>query len=206
MRAVRRLGLLLAVELGALGALVAVRDVVLPDALPHASVDDVALLALWAGALAVATWLLVSTLAWCTIELAPAAPERARRAVGLVTLPAVRVLVTRAVVLSLIGSIATTVAAAGDDATRSDVRTGRDPAVEQTSTNAAPPDSAEHRVVPGDNLWSIAEMHLLAQNEVIGDPEIARYWLRVIEHNRARLRSGDPDLIYPGEVVTLPPV
>jgi hypothetical protein len=28
----------------------------------------------------------------------------------------------------------------------------------------------------------------------------------VIKENRGRLRSGDPDLIYPGEVVLLPPV
>jgi nucleoid-associated protein YgaU len=36
--------------------------------------------------------------------------------------------------------------------------------------------------------------------------EISPYWRVVIETNREGLRSGDPDLIYPGETVVLPPV
>jgi nucleoid-associated protein YgaU len=67
-----------------------------------------------------------------------------------------------------------------------------------------------HRVVPGDNLWTIARDRLA---EVRGRPatqlsdrEIAAYWLKVIKTNRARLNSGDPDLIYPGERTVLPPV
>jgi nucleoid-associated protein YgaU len=36
--------------------------------------------------------------------------------------------------------------------------------------------------------------------------EVAEYWHRVIEANRDRLRSGDPDLIYPGEEIILPPL
>jgi hypothetical protein len=36
--------------------------------------------------------------------------------------------------------------------------------------------------------------------------EIAVYWLKVCSVNRDSLRSGDPDLIYPGEIVKLPPV
>jgi len=30
--------------------------------------------------------------------------------------------------------------------------------------------------------------------------------LRVVELNRTRLRSGNPNLVYPGEVVELPPL
>jgi nucleoid-associated protein YgaU len=67
-----------------------------------------------------------------------------------------------------------------------------------------------HDVAEGDNLWSIARDHLA---EVRGggadEPtlrEVASYWLRVIEANRDRLASGDPDLIYPGEQIALPPV
>jgi nucleoid-associated protein YgaU len=37
------------------------------------------------------------------------------------------------------------------------------------------------------------------------DTEITPYWRQVIEVNREGLLSGDPDLIYPGEMVTLPP-
>ncbi len=61
-------------------------------------------------------------------------------------------------------------------------------------------------VARGDHLWKISERHLqtLMGREVHGT-EVSPYWRRVIEANRGRLRSGDPNLIYPGEVVSLPP-
>jgi hypothetical protein len=34
--------------------------------------------------------------------------------------------------------------------------------------------------------------------------EITPVWVEVIAANRDRLRSGDPDLIFPGEIVVLP--
>jgi nucleoid-associated protein YgaU len=34
---------------------------------------------------------------------------------------------------------------------------------------------------------------------------ISPYWRAVIRANRAALRSGDPDLIFPGEWISLPP-
>lgn len=52
----------------------------------------------------------------------------------------------------------------------------------------------------GDHLWKISARHLAA-----GVP-VAPYWRQVVEVNTPRLRSGDPDLIYPGELVELPPV
>nr|MBO2498495.1 hypothetical protein [Acidimicrobiia bacterium] len=60
-------------------------------------------------------------------------------------------------------------------------------------------------VEPGDNLWVIAERRLA---DVLGRPprdsETAPYWMRVVEENRGRIRSGDPDLIFPGEEIVLP--
>ena len=57
----------------------------------------------------------------------------------------------------------------------------------------------------GDHLWKIARRRL---EEVIGaavtSRQIAAYWRSLIDHNIDRLRSGDPDLIYPGEVIVLP--
>jgi LysM domain len=77
----------------------------------------------------------------------------------------------------------------------------------------APTDRAEagrHRVVEGDNLWAIARDHLArATGRRAGDlteREVARYWLDVVDANRSGLRSGDPDLIFPGEMIKLPPV
>lgn len=63
-----------------------------------------------------------------------------------------------------------------------------------------------HTVVPGDNLWRIAEARLEAT--VTTSPtaaEIAGYWHAVVAINTPTLRSGDPNLIYPGELITLPP-
>jgi nucleoid-associated protein YgaU len=58
----------------------------------------------------------------------------------------------------------------------------------------------------GDHLWKISANHLRSElGREARDAEIWPYWLVVIETNRSELRSGDPDLIYPGEVIDLPP-
>ena len=61
-------------------------------------------------------------------------------------------------------------------------------------------------VEPGDHLWKISANHLEGILDRPAEPaEIDPYWRVVIETNRASLSSGDPDLIYPGEVIELPP-
>jgi hypothetical protein len=78
---------------------------------------------------------------------------------------------------------------------------------------ATPPPSpttgATHTVARGEHLWSIAARQVATAT---GNPpadvapgDIAPYWRRVVEVNRPRLRSGDPNLVFPGEVVELPP-
>jgi hypothetical protein len=71
-------------------------------------------------------------------------------------------------------------------------------------------DTGLHRVAEGDNLWTIARDHLARvtrrRASDLSEREIARYWLDVVDANRAGLRSGDPDVIFPGETVKLPPV
>ena len=60
-------------------------------------------------------------------------------------------------------------------------------------------------VIEGDNLWSISEGHLVVEfDRAVDDGEVSPYWRRVIATNSGDLRSGNPDLIYPGEVVVLP--
>jgi hypothetical protein len=79
-------------------------------------------------------------------------------------------------------------------------------------TPAPPPSvaSAPHAVVPGDHLWLIAADHLARisgrQPADLTAADIAPYWWRAVELNRSRLRSGNPNLVYPGEVVDLPPL
>jgi nucleoid-associated protein YgaU len=65
-----------------------------------------------------------------------------------------------------------------------------------------------HVVQPGDNLWRIAaaELSRVHGDATPSDGAIVPYWRAVIDANRATLRSGDPSLIYPGEIVALPPL
>lgn len=64
------------------------------------------------------------------------------------------------------------------------------------------------RVRPGDHLWSIALAELVRRRGTGADDlataDVAAYWAAVVEHNRDRLRSGDPDVVLPGETILLP--
>jgi nucleoid-associated protein YgaU len=63
-------------------------------------------------------------------------------------------------------------------------------------------------VIDGDSLWRIAARHLATSRPEapLSDREIARYWVQVVGLNRASLTSKNPDVIFPGEVIVLPPV
>lgn len=88
---------------------------------------------------------------------------------------------------------------------------GADPRIVEVPSVADQPAGAVAHTVTvrrGDHMWSLAEQHLgrvLGRTD-LGDHEVARYWVAVIDANRSTIRSGNPDLIYPGEVLTLPPV
>lgn len=70
-------------------------------------------------------------------------------------------------------------------------------------------DSGMHEIAAGEHLWGIAAEALAAHRGVapdeLADREIAAHWREVVEANDGRLRSGDPDLVYPGEQLRLPP-
>jgi hypothetical protein len=74
---------------------------------------------------------------------------------------------------------------------------------------SAPAAGATHTVARGEHLWSIAADQIATATgkpaAVLAPADIAPYWLRVVEVNRPRLSSGDPNLVFPGEVVELPP-
>lgn len=77
-------------------------------------------------------------------------------------------------------------------------RTSVDETIEQAQATT-------HIVVDGDNLWRISESHLAAITGVSpSSADLVAYWSAVIETNVGNLVSGDPDLIYPGEVLVLP--
>lgn len=100
-------------------------------------------------------------------------------------------------IVALVGLLMATGVAGAD--TPADVR-------HPVTLESGPGDTAgsEESVVveKGDHLWKISARHL---GSGAGDGRVAPYWREVIAVNTPHLRSGDPDLIYPGEVVRLPP-
>ena len=63
-------------------------------------------------------------------------------------------------------------------------------------------------VAPGDSFWSIASDRLAeATGRPVGDRDIVSYWKQLVDVNRGNLVvPGDVDLIFPGQVLVLPPV
>lgn len=74
-------------------------------------------------------------------------------------------------------------------------------------TLVLPADAVTHQVVEGDHLWAMAEEALEADlGREATDAEITPYWSQVIDENlEALLPPEDPDLIFPGQELTLPP-
>lgn len=80
------------------------------------------------------------------------------------------------------------------------------PASEPVAPTPAPALGTTEVVVrEGDHLWGLAEARLA---ELLGrlplEHELAPYWRQTVDENRSLIRSGNPDLIHPGEVVVLP--
>ena len=77
-------------------------------------------------------------------------------------------------------------------------------ALREGATQPGPPN--RYTVQRGDSLWTIAANHLADSGVTRSNGRIAPYWKELIQENRGGLRSGNPDLIFPGETVTLPPI
>jgi nucleoid-associated protein YgaU len=74
-------------------------------------------------------------------------------------------------------------------------------------TAAIGTDATRYTVVAGDHLWAIAGKRLTeVRGQTPDEDEHARYWVRLVDANRGRVRSGDPDLIFAGEVIELPEI
>ncbi len=57
----------------------------------------------------------------------------------------------------------------------------------------------------GEHFWSIATSHV---GDTLGHPptapQVVEYWKSLVDANLEVIRSGNPDLIHPGEVLELP--
>ncbi len=78
--------------------------------------------------------------------------------------------------------------------------------------NATP--SAAERAVPGrawiveagQSFWSIAEDVVHRYDPAASAGAVGAYWWRLVEHNHSRLPvPGNPDLLYVGDEILLPP-
>ncbi len=67
--------------------------------------------------------------------------------------------------------------------------------------------AAVYTVAAGDHFWSIAQSHLVAElGRSATEDEVYAYWGRLVEANRSTIGSRDPNLILPGEFITLVPI
>lgn len=79
------------------------------------------------------------------------------------------------------------------------------PAIDLTSDASA--ELHRHVVSPGDSMWTITVRHLSEQLGVEpSNGQISEVWRVVMDLNRHSIRSGDVDLIFPGEELLLPNV
>lgn len=71
--------------------------------------------------------------------------------------------------------------------------------------NPIAPETTTVEVEPGDHLWLISARAISERTKrQPADEEVTPLWRAVIDANIGYLRSGDPDLIYPGELVRIP--
>lgn len=75
----------------------------------------------------------------------------------------------------------------------------------QQAVPVATPGATHHTVRPGDTLWSITSAHLSADGTTPAVADVARAVVRLHEANRPVV-GDDPDLILPGQRLTLDPI
>jgi hypothetical protein len=194
--------------------------------------EDVIAAFVWVAVLGCAIWLTGSSMLYA---MAYASRIRALiRSVGWVTLPAVRTASERVLGAILVASTLAAPVGAAERApvvvvdsdgfllppgleteVPADIRdpvggiSPGDPIPASSVGSPVPIAAAAQTAVTvqsGDDLWAISRRHL---SGLLGrrpaNAETAPYWRQVVAHNRPGLISGNPDLIYPGELIELPP-
>lgn len=172
--------------------------------------EDAVMAALRLVALGAAYWLLITTTGYTLAR--GTRLSAAVRSVEWATLPAVRRVADRAVAIAMTGATVTVAvpglaaAVVPPPAVTSPadlpVAPADVPEVPAVREEVSPAFPAAHMVVAGDNLWSITADALGGS---VSAADVHPRWQALIDANLDRLRSGDPDLIYPGERLVIPP-
>lgn len=181
----------------------------------HAQTEELVAVTARLAGLVLAWWLLVATVLSVARRVVPAWTHL--RALDFLTPTAVRRTVERALAVGLgasigLGGVHAIGAATVPKPPRVDVPVVRSAPSAIRSPEPTPrPSTASPRdpavvVRAGDNLWVIAKRALEGEHLAAGSNETARYWRRVIAANAGGLRSHDPNLIFPGEHIVLPPL
>jgi hypothetical protein len=86
--------------------------------------------------------------------------------------------------------------------------TGRpSPTHRRRAPGTQPPVPVRYVVQPGDSFWSIAMTRVKAAGSDPTIGHVASYWWMLVQANRADLPvPGNPDLLFPGDTVELPPL
>ena len=180
----------------------------------------------WIG-IALTFWLIISQLLFTLAVLTRA--DWMIEVLQPVTLPIMRRIAASAATISITVSSVTAVAQTApeptsivvDDAVDGDLRQEAtptpvlqplaEPGIEDPAPTLEPEGSYSApltwQVRSGDHLWSIAGDHLAI---VLDRPptrdEHRNYWVKVVDAAQPIIRSGDPNLIYPGEEIPMPPM
>jgi nucleoid-associated protein YgaU len=85
---------------------------------------------------------------------------------------------------------------------------GADRTADPTPATPGPrPGDDQWTIQPGDHLWGVARATLADHRSTpVSNQDVATYLEQLVDANRANLADPrNPDLVYPGQVMTLPP-
>jgi hypothetical protein len=189
----------------------------------HAQTEELIAVTARLAGLALAWWLLAATLLSLARRVVPG--WKRLRALDALSPVAVRRIVERAVAVGVgaslglsgvrpIGAVTVPTRPRVDVPVVRSAAPASRPADSGSDTTRTAPAGRGHSGHPanvvvvraGDNLWVLARRALEGEDRAVPSVEIAPYWRRVIAANASGLRSHDPNLIFPGERIVLPPV
>ena len=153
--------------------------------------------------------LLAGVLAWSSSRTSDTTPQSQRPGVTTSTAPVVTT-TTEAAVTTTAPEATTTTVVPTPSTTPTTAPGGPVVTPPDEPPGGENPDAGpvlHHTVLVGESFWVIAEHEVARVSPAPTNAEIAHYWQTLIAANAGHLaQPGNPDLILPGQVFTVPPV